>query len=111
MQAGLLRHLVTIEQRADAPDANGDVVTTWTTFAANVPAQVEPLSARELVAAQATQSQISATVTIRYLAGITSAMRLRRADGRIYNIAGIVEDHGSGRAWVTIPVTQGVNDG
>ena len=39
-------------------------------------------------------------------------MRIRRLDdGRVYNIAGIVEDNCSGREWITLPVSQGVNDG
>ena len=112
MQGGRLRHRVAIEQRVETPDVNGDLVTSWAPVADEVPAEIVPLSARELMAAQATQSEVSARITIRWRSGLKASMRIRRLDdGRVYNIAGIVEDNCSGREWITLPVSQGVNDG
>jgi SPP1 family predicted phage head-tail adaptor len=111
MRAGKLRYTVTIEQRSDTPNANGDTVTAWATFAANVPASINDLSGRELIAAAATQSEISTRITIRYLAGVNAAMRVRGSDGRLYNIAAVVGDNKSGAEWLTLVCSQGLNDG
>lgn len=103
MRAGGLRWLVTIEQRNDSTNGNGNTVTTWIPFASDVPAAITPLSARELLAAAATQSEVTTRIVIRYMAGITPSMRIRRQDdGRVYNIAAPVEDDRSGLEWLTI---------
>lgn len=109
--AGVLRHRVTI-QRPDYdhdPDTN-DLVTVWTTVWDKVPAAVEALSAKEFIASQAVQSQVSARITIRYREGLTASMRILH-NGRIYNIEGVLPDPDSGRAWLTLPCSEGVNDG
>lgn len=112
MRAGRLRHRVAIEQRVETPDTDGDLITSWTLIADEVPAEIVPLSARELMAAQATQSEVSVRITIRWRAGLKANMRVRRLDdGRVYNVAGIVEDNCSGREWITLPCSEGVNDG
>ena len=122
MRGGRLRHRVIIEAQREVRNADGDVVgIAWETFltehddAGNeigVAAEIAPLSARELMAAQATQSEVSAKITIRSAPGVSADMRVRRLDdGRVYNIAGVIEDNRSGREWITLPVTQGVNDG
>jgi SPP1 family predicted phage head-tail adaptor len=103
VRAGNLRWLVTIEQRSDSTNGQGNTVTTWIPFAADVPAEITPLSASELLAAAATQSDVTTRIVIRYMAGITPSMRVRRQDdGRVYNIAAPIEDNRSGREWLTI---------
>lgn len=107
-RAGRLRHYIAIDQRIDTPDADGDIVTTWLTLITNVPAEIAPLSAREMIAAEATQSEVSARITIRYFSGLDASMRIRRLDDdRIYNIIGIIEDPESGREWMTLLVRTG----
>lgn len=85
MRAGLLRHRVTIQAPTptDEPKFGGqtqawvDVATVW--------AEIDPLSGRELFAAQAVQSESTVKITIRYRADLTTAMRLV-AGGTVYDI-------------------------
>ena len=65
MQAGRLRHSVTIQQRTATVDGYGQQSTAWTDVITAL-AAIEPLSGRELFAAQAVQSEVSHRVTIRY---------------------------------------------
>jgi SPP1 family predicted phage head-tail adaptor len=112
VRAGKMRDTVTVEAiSVGAPNAKGNRTEAWVAFATDIPAQIEPLSARELFAAQAAQSEVTTRITIRYLPGLTAAMRIKTADGVLYNIAGVVADNKSGREWITLPCTQGVNDG
>ena len=121
LAAGRLRHRVLIEHYVLDVDSNGDVIqdeqtgaTTgqWVEFA-TVWAAIEPLSAREFLAAQATQSQVTARIVIRHLEGLNAAMRLvnmvNGARGTIYNPAGFLADPVSGLEYLTIPVSAGVS--
>lgn len=117
MKAGRLRHRLRVEQRtfgAQDPET-GDVAKSWTTLYADVPAEVSPLSAREFLSAQALQSQVSARITLRPLPGIDAACRFvglsAPYEGRIFNIAGVLEDRRTGEQFVTYPVSEGVNEG
>ncbi len=77
---------------------------------ARVWAGIEPLSARDFIAAQAVQSEVTARIVIRYREGVTAAMRIKHA-GRLYTIHGVLPDAKSGREYLTLPVSEGVNDG
>lgn len=77
MRAGTLRHRVAIEQLvANSPtqNAGGEMDETWTNVA-TVWGAVEPLRGRELFAAQQVASEVTGTIRIRYLAGVTPKMR------------------------------------
>lgn len=106
IDAGRLRHRVTIQYPADARDSFGAPEIDWETFAV-VWAAIEPLSAREFVSAQAEQSKVVGRITIRKLAGIDADMRIEH-NGEIYNIEGILTDKDSGLEYITIPVSKGV---
>lgn len=111
IEAGRLRHRVTIEQRSDVQDTTtGAMVPAWTVFADGVPAAIEDLSVREFMAGQALQSAVTTRITIRYMEGLTADMRIKHGD-RIYNPHGFLADKGSGRVYLTIPCSEGVNDG
>lgn len=110
LAAGKLRHRVKIQKRTDTRDAQtGDVKVSWQDLA-TVWAAVEPLSVREFIAGQATQSQITARITIRYRDDVTAAMRIIHRD-RIYNPQGWLADQESGLEYLTAPCSEGVNDG
>lgn len=110
MKAGSLRHRVTIQRPASAQNPNtGATTTTWEEVT-QVWASVEPLSAREFIAAKAGQSEIQARIVIRYRSGIDATMRILYRD-QVYNIEGVLPDPVSGREYLTIPVSMGVNDG
>jgi len=112
MKAGDLRHRVEIQHLVPFRDSGsgeyGEPV--WQAFA-NVWASVEPLSARDLIAAQAGQSEASARVVIRYRAGLLPTMRIMHR-GELYSIEGPpLEDPKSGLEYLTILVSKGVKDG
>lgn len=109
LEAGKLRHRIKIERPVITQDQNtGAPITTWQELA-TVWASIAPLSARDLIAAQAETSKIMGRITIRYRTDITDAMRLvHESKGDIYNIEGILADPDSGLEYLTIPVSLGV---
>lgn len=111
LSAGRLRHRITIQEPQHAQDpVTGEMIATWSDVWTNVPASIEPLSVREFMQSQAEQAQVSARITIRYRSGLNAAMRILHKS-RVYNPAGFLEDKESGIEYITIPVTEGVNDG
>lgn len=110
MQAGKLRHLIDLQEKVTGrnPETGGiseewqSVTTVW--------ASIEPLSAREFIAAGATQASVTTRITIRFRDGVTAQMRAV-SRGKIYNIEGVLPDDKSGREYLTLPCSEGVNDG
>lgn len=115
IDAGLLRHRVTIQDFQSLLDTDGDVIQDpntgnvpkeWVTVA-EVWAAIEPMSAREFVAAQAQMSKVTTRITIRRNAAVSAGMRLLH-NGMIYNIEGVLADKDSGLEYQTLPCSQGV---
>lgn len=102
MQASKLRQRITLlkpSQGASPTGANSKV-----TFAdyATVWANIEPLSVRDVINAQAAGSQARVRCVVRYRRDITSAMRVRH-DGKTYKIDGDpLPDKGTGREYLTL---------
>lgn len=112
MRAGDLRHPIEIQQstavRDPATGEFGDPV--WQSFA-NTWASVEPLSAKDLIAARAAQSEATGRMVIRYRPGVLPTMRIVYR-GEVYSIEGPpLEDDKSGLEYLTILVSKGVRDG
>jgi len=104
LNAGRLRHRIRIEKPIVTQDPETGALTEAVQVIGNVFASIEPLSAREFIAAQSTQSQISARIVIRYRSGLTPDMRLVDvATGTTYNPHGFLPDPVTGRDWMTIP--------
>lgn len=82
MQAGKLRHRVTIERprAADERDVNGEPVPPWIAVG-DVWAAIEPLSARESFAAQQALSVVTHRITLRYRKDWRASWRVRYIDG------------------------------
>lgn len=112
MQAGKLRHRVEFQALGSLQDPqSGEMVPGWVTVWSKVPASVTPLSARDLIAAQAAQSEATARVVIRYRSGVVPTMRIIHR-GEVYDIKGpALPDPDSGLEYLTIVVARGVNDG
>lgn len=89
MRPGALRHYITIEQKTVTRDAYGAETVTWATFAQSW-AGIRPLNGRELIAAQAVQSEITGKIIIRYIAGVVPAMRIAY-DGKYYDIQAVID--------------------
>ena len=110
MEAGKLRHRVKFQEFALTQNPNtgavsqtwSDVVTLW--------ASVEPLSVREFIQSASTQNQITARITTRYHPSLSSGMRALHR-GKIYNIQGVLTDKETGLEYLTMPCSEGVNDG
>lgn len=91
MRAGQLRHRVTFQARDTGTDSFGQQATTWSNVLASVPADVQPLSGREMLAAQAVNAELSHTVTVRFHPLLTdpvkvAAMRISYSDGTTTHI-------------------------
>lgn len=110
MQAGKLRHRITLQKpvKTQSP-TTGAVINTWEDVS-KLWADVVDLSAREFVAAQAGQSEITSRITIRYREDVTNKHRILYREG-IYNIEGVLADDKSGSEYLTLPCSKGVNDG
>jgi len=113
MQAGKLRHRIDIQELTTGRDpVTGEFgEEQWVTRWARCPARVAPLSTRDLVAAQAGQSQATGRMIIRYRPGVVSTMRILYRD-EVYSIEGPpLEDPESGKDYLTLLVSKGVKDG
>lgn len=112
IKAGRLRHKIKIQSKTVAQDeTTGDEgVVSWVDFA-NVWAAVEPLSTRDVIAAQAMQSPATTRFVVRYRPGIDPTMRIIFRDA-FYNIEGQpLPDTDSGLEYLTLLASSGVNDG
>jgi SPP1 family predicted phage head-tail adaptor len=112
LSAGRLRHRVVIQRRIDSQDpVTGAVSSVWATVWDNVPAAIEDMSGRELLAAQAAQSEATSRVVLRFLDGITASHRIVHGD-EVYNIKSPpLRDKESRREYITLLVSRGLNDG
>lgn len=112
MRAGKLRHRIAFQAAGLVQDPEtGEMLAGWETIWEKVPASVEPLSARDLIAAQAGQSEVSGRMVIRYRSGVLPTMRIIHR-GDVYDIQGQpMPDPDSGLEYLTILVAKGVNDG
>jgi SPP1 family predicted phage head-tail adaptor len=77
MRAGALRHRLRVQHYTGLiRNTAGEEVPDWHDF---IPeprwASVEPLSGRELIAAQQVNAEVTARVRLRYLPGLTPKMR------------------------------------
>lgn len=110
MNIGRLRHRITLLASTSGPDPDTGIYTEggWTPVGPDVAAAIEPLSAREFIAAGATQAAVSHRITIRYRTDVTAKMRCVDEDGKIYAIQQVLPDKNSGREYLTLVCTQGV---
>ncbi|CAM3407576.1 head-tail adaptor protein [Rouxiella silvae] len=110
MQAGKLRHRVTLQKRVNHRDPQtGAAIPGWENVK-KIWADVVPLSAREFVASQAVQSEVTTRITIRKRSDVTNKHRILFR-GQVYNIEGVLPDPVSGLEYLTLPCSEGANDG
>jgi len=118
LAAGKLRHRVELQRFEYLQDSAGDPIQDpdtgelrreWVTYA-TVFAAIEPLSAREFVASGASVSEMMARLTLRWRSDFLPSDRVND-HGKIYNPRGVLTDVDSGREYMTIPVSQGANEG
>lgn len=108
MNPGELNKRVTFQRRVAGADTAGQPLETWE-LVATLWARIRPLSSRELVAANAAQSERTHEITIRYRTGMTAAMRAVCA-GRVFDLGPPV-NAGEKNEWLVLPATEGMSDG
>jgi SPP1 family predicted phage head-tail adaptor len=111
LDPGRLRHRITIQRPVTVQNATtGQQSTSWTNVAQSIPAAIEPLSAREFIAANSMQSEITTRIVIRYRPGLKANMRILHGT-KIYNVYAWLADPDSGLEYLTAPCSEGVNAG
>jgi len=108
MRLGPLRHRVTFESRKTGRDEFGQPLEGWDVVA-TLWASVDPVSGRELMTAQQTQSEITHRIRCRYRAGIETAQRIL-FDGRAFDIQSAINPREVG-ASLEILAIEGLTDG
>lgn len=103
-----MRQRVNIQTRSVPVDDFGQESETWATVA-TVWASVEPLSGRELLAAQQVQGETTHRVRMRYQAGVTTSTRLL-FNLRPLNIVSVINKNEAG-AFLELLCTEGPTNG
>lgn len=105
MKVGKLRHQILLQFQKEEQDPQTGVLTHSWADLATVWASVEPLSAREFVASQATQARVTVRITIRYRDDVVPTLRIIHR-GKIYNVEGVLADRESGLEYLTLPCSE-----
>lgn len=108
LASGKLRHRVELQEFIEVINSFGEREKYWA-HVADVWAEVAPLSAKEFIAAQQGQSEISARITIRHRPDVKPEMRIVFR-GQIFGIEGVLSDPVSGLEYMTLPCSQGVSE-
>jgi SPP1 family predicted phage head-tail adaptor len=104
--SGKLRHWAELQDKQDTQDPDTlEIITDWVTIA-SVWCDIQPLSAREFLAAAAEQSEVRAKIILRHRE-IKPTMRFVYR-GKAYRVIGSMEDNESMREHVTCMVAEGV---
>lgn len=111
MQAGTLRHRITIQRKvAGSPQQNalGEPDVTWTDYL-TVSASVDPVTGKESFIAQEHLNRVTTKIRMRYRAGVTGDMRVS-FNGSIYDIKAVL-NWGERNIELMLLCEQGVNNG
>lgn len=84
-----MRHRVTLRKKEIAEDALKQQSEAWTDIA-TVWAAIEPLSGREYFAASQENTEVTTRITIRYLPGITTDLRVVFG-GRVFEVLSAID--------------------
>lgn len=108
--AGRLRHRINFEEPIETQDGTtGEVTIAWQTAFENVPAEINERVVRESVGDGQMQVTTSITITVRWRTGYNAKQRivwLSPTGLRYFNMAGLLPDTETGRAWFEIPVVE-----
>lgn len=95
MQAGKLRHVVTLRRATESQNAAGEIVQSWADLA-TVRAEIVPLTGRELLDAKQIDAEMNTRIVIRTYAGLTEKDRVIWTDpGNVahdYDIRSVAQD-------------------
>jgi len=105
MEAGSLRHFITIESPTETQDLFGEPTATWDTFNA-VWASREDLDGQEWFVSQQPLAKHTTRFVIRYVAGLSAKMRLV-SGGVVYNILSSADPDGKRRTLTIMTTREG----
>lgn len=88
MKIGQLRHKVQIQTPKETQDNLGGTVTIWESFS-DAFAEIKPISGKEYMAQSGLNSEISHQITMRFIPGMTSTMRIIFGE-RIFTIESVI---------------------
>jgi SPP1 family predicted phage head-tail adaptor len=97
---GRLRHRVTLEAMTATADGAGGFSEAWNAWN-TVWAAVEPLEGTERLRAMQTGADVTHRVTIRFLPGVTSRLRVLH-NGRVLHVVSPPIDHEERRQWLVL---------
>ena len=118
MRAGTLRRSIDFQVRATTQDTFGQQQTTWADYLTGVRADIQPLSGRELLAAQAINASVTHQIDIRYSSALADPVAVARMRikyvtptvTRYFNIASSINDNERNKQ-ITLSVSEGENLG
>lgn len=108
MQAGLLRHRVSLQQNTPVRDEAGQPIASWAEVT-KLWADVRFMRGLEALKSDAAVSVNQCSIRIRYRAGVTSAMRLV-GGSTVYDIRAVLPDT-TGKRYLDLLCETGANDG
>lgn len=123
IQAGILRHVITIQKPVIGQDDTGQPSTSFEDLYTNIRAAVVPLSGREYVAAKQVVAEITTRVTIRRLPNIEPYCRILRTvvepsqdsppteTQEVYDVLAVLPDPVSGLRYLTLMCAQRFTEG
>ena len=109
MDIGKLKHRITIQnlQFVSQDPVTGDEIYDWVTVAQTW-AQIQGISGREFLSANAEQAGTTFKIIIRYMKNLLPAYRIVMGE-QIFNISAILPDNN--KRMTTIMAEMGVNNG
>ncbi|SEJ31649.1 phage head-tail adaptor, putative, SPP1 family [Azotobacter beijerinckii] len=108
MRVGSLRHRLTFQRRQTGTDDFGQPLAGWEDIA-TVWASIEPISGRELLAAQQTQGEITHRIRCRYRDGLSTASRALFKE-RVFDLQSVINPREL-NASLEILANEGLTDG
>lgn len=113
MKAGRLAHVVTVQTRSTGIDSLGQQLTTWSNLFTDF-AEIRPMSGREMFAAQAVQSEVTHTISMRYRpewgVGRASATYRILVESRVFDVHAVMDQDMRGSE-VKIMASEGLTNG
>jgi SPP1 family predicted phage head-tail adaptor len=91
MNAGELKHSITIKQRVPLQDAAGQPYETYVTILSTM-AKIMPLVGKDYFAAQQIVSEVTHDITIRYTPRVKAHQIVRGGCGKVFEIMAVIND-------------------
>lgn len=118
MRAGDLRRRVLIQIQQTTQDSFGQQQTAWLDYLTSVPADIQALSGRELIAAQAVNAAVTHQIVVRYTSRLAdpvkvAAMRViyqNDAVTRYFNVTSAINVDERNRE-INLMAVEGLNQG